>query len=301
MKILMTGGTGFIGSELLKHLADHQIVILTRNIEKAKIKLANNVTNLSYITSLKQYTNVNKFDAIINLMGEPIAGKRWSDRQKDKICQSRWSITKELVELIQASSTPPSVFISGSAVGYYGDQENNFVDESLQVNDQGFTNHICTTWESIALEAKSETTRVCIIRTGLVLGLNGGALPMMLPPFKFALGSRLGDGKQYMPWIHISDMVRAILFLLETPNIDGNFNCCAPHPVTNKKFSKTLATTVNRPLFLVMPKFFFNLALGEASCLLFDSIRARPIHLLELEFEFTYPKLQPALQNLLLD
>ena len=300
MNILLTGGTGFIGTELLKHLSPHKVVVLTRNIEKAQKKLSsNNSGNITFINSLNQYIHFDEFDAIINLAGEPITGKRWSREQKEKICNSRWTITEKLVELIHASANPPSIFISGSAVGYYGDQQNNLIDESLQINDQGFTYHVCSKWESIALQAQSQKTRVCTIRTGLVLGLGGGALPMMLPPFKFAAGSQLGNGKQYMPWIHLLDMVRGIIFLLQTPNAQGAFNVCSEHPVTNKEFSKILAATVNRPLFLVTPKWVFNIAMGEASCLLFDSIRARPIHLLELGFKLTYPKLQPALQNLL--
>ena len=300
MKILLTGGTGFIGAELLKHLSTHKITVLTRNIKKAEKKLCNNDSgNISLIDSLNRYTNFDEFNAIINLAGEPITGKRWSSEQKEKICNSRWTITQKLVELIHASTNPPAIFISGSAVGYYGDQKNKLVDESLQVNDSGFTHHVCSTWESIAREAQSKTTRVCLIRTGLVLGLDGGALPLMLPPFKFAVGSQLGNGKQYMPWIHLLDMVRGIIFLLQTPNAQGAFNLCSEHPVTNREFSKVLAATVNRPLFLVTPKWVFNIAMGEASCLLFDSIRARPIHLLELGFKLTYPELQPALQHLL--
>jgi uncharacterized protein (TIGR01777 family) len=300
MQILLTGGTGFIGSELIKQLSTHQIVLVTRDIVRAKDKLRHaDLGNISYISNLDNYNNLNNIDAVINLAGEPIAGKRWGKRQKKAICDSRWSLTEKLVELIHASTTPPNIFISGSAVGYYGDQQAHPFDESLQAYHEGFTHHVCSTWESIAKKAKSESTRVCIVRTGIVLGATGGALPMMLPAFKYGAGSRLGNGNQYMPWIHILDMVRGILFLLETEHAHGDFNFSAPHPVTNKEFSKTLATSVHRPLLLVTPKWFFSLVLGEASCLLFDSIRAKPKRLTELGFNFTYSRLDPALRSLL--
>ncbi|MDV7103247.1 TIGR01777 family oxidoreductase [Vibrio sp. TH_r3] len=300
MHILLTGGTGFIGSELIKHLSTHQIVLLTRDTVSARSKLKHaDVGNITYIDSLDSYTNFNQIDAIINLAGEPIAGKRWNNRQKKVICDSRWSLTEKLVELTHASTTPPATFISGSAVGYYGDQQQHPFDESLHVYHQGFTHHVCEMWESIAKKAKSESTRVCIIRTGLVLGLDGGALPMMLPPFKLGLGSRLGQGTQYMPWIHLHDMVRALVFLLTTPHASGYFNFSAPHPVTNREFSQTLASSLHRPMLLTTPKWVLKLVLGEANCLLFDSIRAKPKHLTELGFNFTYPRLEPALKSIL--
>ncbi len=300
MQILLTGGSGFIGSELVKHLSTHQIILLTRNIESAKEKLYHaDLGNITYINSLDDYRDLNGIDAVINLAGEPIATKRWTSRQKKRICDSRWDITNKLVALIHASTTPPAVFISGSAVGYYGDQQTQQFDESLKVSHASFTHHVCSTWESIAKKAQSDATRVCIIRTGLVLGMKGGALPLMLPPFKYGIGSQLGSGKQYMPWIHILDMVKGIQFLLETPYASGEFNFSAPHPVTNKEFSKTLAAVIHRPMFLITPQWALNIALGEASCLLFDSIQCKPKRLTELGFNFTYPRLQPALKDLL--
>lgn len=300
MQILLTGGTGFIGSELIKQLSTHQIVLLTRSTDIAKRKLQHaDLGNITYIEDLESYSNFNDIDAIINLAGEPIAGKRWSQKQKKTICDSRWSITEQLVERVHASTNPPSTFISGSAVGYYGDQQDHPFDESLQAYHEGFTHHVCSTWESIAKKAKSESTRVCIVRTGLVLGMEGGALPMMIPPFQYGVGSRLGRGKQYMPWIHLLDMVRGILFLLDTQHASGYFNFSAPHPVTNAEFSKILAASLHRPLFLSTPKWFFKFLMGESSVLLFDSIRAKPKKLTELGFNFTYPRLEPALKTLL--
>lgn len=299
MQILITGGTGFIGSELIKHLITHKIFLLTRNPQQAQktLHFADN-GNIQYISSLDELHDLNGFDAVINLAGEPIAGKRWTESQKKKICDSRWKITERLVELFHASTEPPATFISGSAVGIYGDQQEHPFDESLHTHQEGFTHHTCVKWESIAKKAEHTDTRVCILRTGIVLG-NKGALKMMLPAFKFGAGSILGSGKQYMPWIHIQDMVRGIIYLLETPYAKGEFNFCAPHPVSNYVFSKTLGKVLKRPVFIYTPKWFFNLAMGEASCLLFDSIRAKPKHLTELGFNFTYSRLEPALKNIM--
>ena len=185
MKVLLTGGTGFIGRELLKHLTTHEVVLLTREPRHAKMVLSHtDMGNVTYISSLDDFHHLNDFDAVINLAGEPIANKRWTKKQKKNICDSRWKLTETLVELIHASTTPPEVFISGSAVGYYGDQQEHPFDESLHVNCQGFPHHVCSKWEQIANRARSEMTRVCILRTGVVLAPQGGALLKMLPPYR---------------------------------------------------------------------------------------------------------------------
>lgn len=192
MKILLTGGTGFIGSELLKLLTTHQIVLLTRSPDQAKQHLQYaDLGNIEYLASLDELADLNNIDAVINLAGEPIADKRWTEQQKEKICDSRWKITEQIVELIHASTEPPSVFLSGSAVGYYGDQQDHPFDECLHVNNDDFPHMVCAKWEQIAKRAESEQTRVCFLRTGVVLGLNGGALAKMLLPYKLGLGDRL--------------------------------------------------------------------------------------------------------------
>ncbi|MGP8306567.1 TIGR01777 family oxidoreductase [Vibrio sp. YIC-376] len=300
MNILLTGGTGFIGSELLKLLTTHHVVLLTRSPEKARQHLKHaDVGNIEYLDSLDHLEDLNDIDAVINLAGEPIVDKRWTKKQKDKICKSRWQITEKIVELIHASTKPPAVFISGSAVGYYGDQQDHPFDECLHVNSDDFPHVVCEQWEQIAKRAESENTRVCLLRTGVVLGLNGGALAKMLLPYKLGLGGPLGSGNQYMPWIHILDMVRAIMYLLNTPHAHGAFNMCAPHPVTNRIFSATLAKTLKRPHILFTPKWVMETVMGESACLLFDSIRAKPKKLTELDFQFTYSRIEPALKHLL--
>ncbi len=225
--------------------------------------------------------------------------KRWSDAQKEAICQSRWKITEQLVSLIHASTEPPAVFISGSAVGYYGDQQSHPFDESLHVHQHNFPHHVCAKWEQIANRARTNTTRVCLLRTGIVLSPEGGALKKMLIPYKLGVGGPIGNGQQYMPWIHLLDMVRGILYLLETEHAHGEFNFCAPHPVPNKEFSQKLAKTLKRPHLFFTPKWALKLAMGESSTLLFDSVRAKPKKLTELGFRFSYSRLDPALKNLL--
>lgn len=300
MNILITGGTGLIGSALLKQLSTNQLCIVTRNVAKAKQTLKHlPAQNLTFISDIKKLDHLNNFDAVINLAGEPIADKRWTEAQKEKICSSRWDITQELVALIHASANPPSVFISGSAVGFYGDQQEHPFDESLQVHSDKFTHKVCATWENIALKAASENTRVCILRTGIVLAAEGGALKKMLLPYKLGMGGYIGSGKQYMPWIHIHDMVKAIVFLLETSYAHGAFNLSAPHPVTNKFFSQSLAAALHRPHILWTPKWLISSIMGEASTLLFDSARAKPKALTELEFIFDFPRLRPALEDIL--
>ncbi len=300
MRILLTGGSGFIGSELVRHLTMHEIVLLTRNIPQTRDRLHHiNHGHLSYIDTLDSLSDLNHFDAVINLAGEPIADKRWSPAQKQKICDSRWDITQQIVERIHASTYPPSVLISGSAVGYYGDQQAHPFDESLHICHPEFTHHVCSRWETLAMRASTPDTRVCILRTGVVLGLSGGALKMMLPTYKLGAGAVLGRGNQYMPWIHIQDMLRGIEFLLNTSHASGYFNLTAPHPVQNREFSQTLAKTLHRPCLPYTPKWLLKILLGEASALLFDSIRAKPKHLTELGFQFNYSRLEPALKNLL--
>ncbi len=300
MQILITGATGFIGKELLKLLASHQLVVLTRDPEAAKNKLAHlDHGHIRYLNQLEELSDLNDFDAVINLAGEPIADKRWRSEQKKRICYSRWVTTEKLVALCSASRQPPSVFISGSAVGYYGDQQQSEFDESLQVTLNTFPHQVCAQWENIALGAQSEQTRVCLLRTGVVLAPQGGALKKMLLPYRLGLGGPIGAGNQYMAWIHMQDMVQAIVYLLENPSAQGAFNLCAPHPVTNREFSQTLAQTLHRPHLLFTPEWVLRLLMGESSMLLFDSACAKPKKLTELGFQFTYSRIQPALKHLL--
>ncbi|PKM19720.1 MAG: TIGR01777 family protein [Gammaproteobacteria bacterium HGW-Gammaproteobacteria-15] len=295
MHILLTGGTGLIGSALVKHwLNQHKLIVLTRNPAQAQQQLGPEVRT---VQSLQQ-VDFNQIDAVINLAGEPIVGKRWSDAQKQLLCDSRWAITEQVVGAINAASTPPSVLISGSAIGIYGRQQQQFIDEDYQPFHAEFSSELCQRWEQLALAAQSANTRVCLLRTGIVLANEGGALKKMLLPFKLGLGGRIGNGEQYMSWVHLQDMLRLTDFLLQHPTLTGPFNATAPNPVTNAEFSQQLAKVLHRPAILPMPAFVLKLMLGEMADLLLTGQRVIPAKLQHAGFAFKYSQLSDALKAL---
>ncbi|WNC74098.1 TIGR01777 family oxidoreductase [Thalassotalea psychrophila] len=297
MKILITGGTGLIGSAFItKYQHKYKFVVLTRDPNKAK-RLLPSSQSINFIDNLSDKTELDEFDTVINLAGEPIVDKRWTLKQKRSICQSRWKLTNKLSQLINESNKPPKVFISGSAVGYYGRQGDTEINEHYKDINEEFSHKICKVWEDKALLA-SDKTRVCILRTGIVLANSGGALQKMLPAFKFCLGGRISSGHQYMSWIHITDMVDAIEFLLNNENCQGPFNLTAPKPVTNQEFTKALAKSLHRPSFMTVPAIALKLLLGEMSDLLLYGQKVLPEHLLAEQFKFNYPNINIALAEL---
>jgi len=297
MKILITGGTGLIGRSLSKTFHDqgHDLIVLTRNPRKAKPLQR---YNAHLISNFDQIDKNEKIDIVINLAGEPIANKRWTKDQKRKIWKSRIETTTKLVELIGRLSVAPKVLISGSAVGYYGDCGDRKLNELSNPHDE-FSHQLCAAWEMQAVRAKAFNTRVCILRTGLVLANNDGFLKKMLPSFKLGLGATLGNGKQWMSWIHINDFINIIHFLLKNESLSGVFNAAAPNPVTNKIFTKSLGSALRRPTLFVMPGFMLKKMFGEMSTLLLTGQRVIPEKLLKARFEFAFPTLDVALENVL--
>ncbi|WP_145484713.1 TIGR01777 family oxidoreductase [Yersinia aldovae] len=297
MRILITGATGLIGRNLTVFLLSqaHQVTVLTRDIQRASHALGAQVTCWS---TLNDKHDLNDFDAVINLAGEPIAEKRWTVQHKEILCQSRWQITEKLTTLIKASGEPPAVFISGSAVGFYGDQGQALVTEEETPHDE-FTHQLCERWENLASAAESENTRVCLLRTGIVLALHGGALAKMVPLIRLGLGGPIGDGRQYLPWIHIDDMVHGIYYLLTTHNLSGPFNMVSPYPVHNEQFIATLAEVLDRPAVIRTPAAAIRLLLGESAALVLGGQRAIPKRLEEAGFAFRYFELEEALRNVL--
>jgi len=293
MKILMTGGTGLIGSAFIrKYRSDHTFTVTTRNKERARKLLGDDVTLLS---SVDEVADIGQFDAVINLQGEGIADKRWSDSRKQALKDSRWQVTEKLASLINAAETPPKVFLSGSAIGYYGPHDAQPVNESDGPKYTDFAATLCQEWERRALAAE-EVTRVVLLRTGVVLAKGEGALAKMITPYRFGLGGPLGDGNQMMSWIQLEDMVRAIQYLLEHDNLSGPVNMTAPGPVTNEAFSRTLASVLNKPHFMRVPAFVLKLGLGEMSSMLLEGQAVVPDKIRNHGFEFKYPTVREAFQ-----
>jgi len=297
VNFLITGGTGLIGQALISklHQENINITVLTRDIEKAQIKLPNTV---KFITRLSN-VELENYDVVINLAGEPIADKRWSKLQKDKICQSRWEITEALVSKIQLAENPPSIFISGSAIGIYGRQNDTPISENFTDFNNEFTNKVCETWENIAMKARTQSTRVAILRTGIVLSKEYGALAKMLPPFKLGVGGKIGQGLQMMSWIHLQDMVNAIIHIINNDMLHGVINMTAEKAVSNKEFSSALASVLNRPCLITTPNFIVKILFGEMSDILIFGQNVSPEKLLKSQFKFKYKDINAAMHNLL--
>jgi len=295
MNILITGGTGFIGQALCKKLLElnHSLVVLTRNPKKAQTKLGHQVRAISSLGDLKKSDTI---EAVINLAGEPIADHKWTPKRKKLLETSRIDLTADLVSFMRSLDTPPEVLISGSAIGFYGEGGDEILTEHTEPHDE-FTHRLCASWEMQALRAKADSIRVAILRTGLVIGRNGGFLKKMLPSYRFGLGAQLGNGKQWMSWIHRDDYIDIILFILNDKAQNGIYNATAPNPVNNHTFSDILASVLKRPRFLVMPASILKFMLGEMSHLLTSSQRVLPAKLQKAGFEFKYNELRPALEE----
>jgi TIGR01777 family protein len=296
MKILITGGTGLIGRHLIPRLLElgHAVTVVTRSPDKARQLLGSQVEILK---GLQEKTSLDGINAVINLAGEPIADKRWTEAQKQRLCQSRWDITEKISALIRASETPPEVLISGSAAGYYGDLGEVVVTEEEPPHNE-FTHKLCAKWEQIACTAQSDSTRVCLLRTGVVLASQGGILGKMLPAFKLGLGGPIGSGRQYLAWIHVDDMVNGILWLLDNP-LRGPFNMVSPYPVRNEQFAHALGHALHRPAILRVPAPAIRLLMGESSVLVLGGQRALPKRLEAAGFTFRWHDLEEALHDLL--
>ncbi|MDO8650985.1 MAG: TIGR01777 family oxidoreductase [Undibacterium sp.] len=297
MRILITGGTGLIGRRLCVALTalGHDLTVLSRQPMSVKEKCGPAVTALA---SLTDWTSEQSFDAIINLAGEPIVDARWTEKRKRKLLASRIGLTEQLVAKIAQARYKPAVMLSGSAVGYYGDSGERELDETASAG-QDFSAELCAAWEAAASQIISNGTRLCLLRTGLVLDAEGGILHKMLLPFKLALGARLGDGRQWMSWIHIDDYVAVVLMLLLREDASGVYNMTAPQPVNNAEFTQRLAAALHRPALFVAPAWALRLAMGEMALLLLGGQRVYPRSLLALGYTFRYPTLALALNSLL--
>jgi uncharacterized protein (TIGR01777 family) len=300
MKIVVTGATGIIGSLLVDRLAnrfDTSLVLLSRRPAQ-EIHLANKRWLAWQPGASGEWEGaIDGADAVINLAGEPIAGKRWSARQKLILRSSRIEATQSIVEAIGKAKVKPKALISASAVGYYGPHGDEWLNEDSKPGDD-FLSRLCVDWENQAKKAEPFGVRVSLLRTGVVLAKGAGALQKMVPPFKMFAGGPLGSGQQWMPWIHIDDEVGLIEFLLDQSDAHGAFNGIAPNPVTMAEFSRTLGGVLNRPSWLSVPPSLLALMVGEMADMLLTGQRATPDAALKLGFQFKYPNLIDALSAL---
>lgn len=298
MRIVIAGGNGFLGRSLAARLADdgHRVVLLTRGRARAAAPPRAQLATWTPDGAVGRWADdIEGAAAVVNLAGESIAGKRWSPEHKQTIRDSRVLATRSLVGAIGRAAHPPAVFISGSAVGFYGPLGDEIATEETPPGSD-FLADVCVRWEAEANRAAGPHTRVVCVRTGLVLEKDGGALPAMLPPFRFGAGGPLGSGRQYWPWIHRADWVDLVRWTMLTTAVEGPVNATAPAPVTNADFARALGRALHRPSFLPAPAFALRLALGEmADALLLSGQRAVPAKAERLGYAFRYSRLNDAL------
>ena len=294
MKILITGATGLIGKALQKALRakGHELLLASRKEPK----------DSSYIqwdieTGFTEPERLEGIDAVIHLAGESISALRWTDEKKKAIRESRVLGTRNIVDTISDLKQRPRVLIAASAIGFYGDRGDEELTETSKPG-KNFLADVCREWEAEARRAEDSGVRTVLLRTGIVLSRDGGALGTMLTPFKLGLGGVIGDGKQWMSWISLPDHIDAILFALENENVRGALNSVSPNPVTNQEFTTVMGEVLYRPTFIPVPEFAVNLMFGEmGEALLLDSTRVIPKRLEDAGFKFKFPDLKKALEN----
>ena len=296
MKVLISGSHGLVGRALIKSLLSKGDTV-ARLVREAP----SGSSDIEWHPNQGQIyaARLNGFDVVVHLAGESIASGRWSEEKKKRIRESRIKGTQLLSGALSQSSQPPTVFVCASAIGYYGDRRDELLTEESSPG-KGFLADVCQEWEAAAEPAKEKGIRVVKARFGVILDRDGGALAKMLPPFRMGIGGKVGDGKQWMSWIALPDVVGALQFVIENHELSGPVNFVAPNPVTNATFTSTLGKVLRRPTFLPVPAFGARLAFGEmADALLLSSQRVEPRRLNETGFHFKYSNLKDALSEIL--
>ncbi len=292
-RILVTGGTGFVGTKLRSVLASHGhgVSIASRTVETHR----DGIAGVDYVPWLP---DLSKYDAVVNLAGANIFGRRWNAAYKDEIRSSRVEATKKVVDAIAAATKRPAVLVNASAIGIYGDQGEQSLPETAKFGSD-FLAEVCQVWEQEAQRAESLGVRVVRLRTGVVLGRNGGALKTMLPPFKLGLGGPIGSGKAWFSWIHIQDLAELIHFAVQNESISGPVNGVAPGACTNREYTKALGRALHRPTVFPLPPVMLKLMLGEVAEVVTASQRCTPAVAQKAGFEFKYPDIDTALKHIL--
>jgi hypothetical protein len=297
MTIAIAGGSGFIGRRLMKALtsANHTLRVLSRH---AGTNLPPGVQLYVWdaVKGQPPEESLDGVDAVVHLVGEPIA-QRWNEEVKEKIRDSRVTGTRNLVQALSTVRQRPAVLVCGSAIGYYGSRGEEVLTES-STPGSGFMADVCVAWEKEADLAESLGIRLVKLRTGVVLGANGGALAKMLPPFKAGMGGKMGHGDQWMSWVHLDDLVGIVQHAIDNP-VRGPVNGTSPNPVTNADFTKALGHAVSRPAVVPMPAFTLKFMFGEMSEVMLASQRVLPNAAVAAGYTFRYPKLELALENIL--
>ncbi len=292
MYIFITGGRGFVGSALTEFFLKkkYKITILSRELS--------DLSGVRIINSTEEISPDETIDVIINLAGASI-NKRWSEPYKQQLIKSRLDITRDVVSLIKSLKTKPKLFISSSAIGYYGSQNNEYIDEDSTYIDD-FTHELCDLWEKEAIKAEKLGVRTCITRLGVVLGKNGGALKEMLPAFKLGVGGKIGSGKQFFSWVHMDDVVNVFNFLIQDKSQTGKYNLTSPNPITNYDFTNELGKTLCRPTIFPLPAFVVKMIFGEmGEKLLLNGAAIYPKKLLDSGYSFKFKTIDLALKDIL--
>ncbi len=297
MRLIVTGGSGFIGAPLCAALLEqgHALTLFTRTSPRDPNTGTKRWLHWTPGTLRDWDEALDGADGIINLAGEPIAAKSWSNHQRRRIERSRIDATRSLIQACAKAKVKPKFLINASAVGYYGPHGDEVITEETPPGND-FLSMVCHQWEEEAMKAEALGLRVVRLRIGIVLGPGGGALKKMAEPFKYFVGGALGSGQQWMSWIHLEDLIRLIAVVIDNPQAHGPVNATAPNPVRNKEFSQALGKLLGRPSWLPVPGFALKLALGEMADMLLTGQRVVPAAAEKLGFQFRYPNLPEALE-----